>query len=331
MTLALVATSGGALAAQPSPPAGHRSAAQATGCEQPYEPWFQAYTYPEQTAVPDLGAPINYGPAPDTDGDGTPDTIVDAGNGGTYTSMTITRGDGVITITPGSHTYVYLDRYGLPPGDLDGDGRDELLIGVDQQGQQYVLPGTTAPGTHAIDDVGIFTDTTLDGTVPVGDQNADGNGDVAGAGASEVQVLSGAEIMAPGPGGTLGPLTALVTYPGSNVTAAVLSPGAVPTIVTGHVISDGVTLTVRSAPPVDLVAHDVHTAYTGGVGTIGVYQHDGATFVSQSASDRSGSSVAVWNLTDPCSRYVALAEGSAPAEPEATPAAAVDGTAGYTG
>ncbi len=87
------------------------------------------------------------------------------------------------------------------------------------------------------------------------------------------------------------------------------------------------------------MAHAVHTAYTGGVGSIGVYQHDGATFVSQSASDRSGSSVAVWNLTDPCSRYVP--PGQVPAtppepddttpEPATTPAAAVAGTAGYTG
>lgn len=330
-TLGVVVASAGALAAQPTRTDAPDSVGQATGCEQPYEPWFQASTYPETVPVPSLGEPINYGPEPDTDGDGIPDTIVDAGNGGTYASMTITRGDGVITLTPGTHDYVYLDAYGRPPGDLDGDGRDELIIGVDQQGEQYVLPGATAPGTHAIDDVGIFTDAALNGTVPVGDQDADGKGDVAGSNGAEIEVLSGAEIMAPGPGAAIGPLTSITTYVGSNVTSAILIPGEEPTIITGRV-EDGVRLTVHAQPPVELAARNVYTEYTGGVGTIGVYQQDGDTFVSQSASDRSGSSIAIWNLTDPCSRYVAPTEvPTTPAEPEAAPAMPVEGTAGYTG
>jgi hypothetical protein len=330
----LVGTATTVIGAQPTSPR------QAVGCQQPYQPWFSAKTYPEPADVPELGPSIGIDTSkPDTDGDGTPDTIVDAGSGGTYEHLTITRGDGVVEITPGTHDYVYLNGYGPPPGDLDGDGRDELIIGVDQQGEQYILPGTTAPGTHAIDEAGISTGGRTQGNDPVGDQDGDGGDDVIYRTASGFEVLSGAELMAPGPGGTVGALSPIATYDGTDVTAAVLASGEAPTIITGARVGDETTVTVHSDPPVELTASGMYAEYGGGgVGTITVHRRDGATLVAVTASDRSGSSIAIWNLTDPCSRYMAPNPGlettsttKATGGGAAQPATPVAGTAGYTG
>jgi hypothetical protein len=337
----LVGASTSALAAapaRPSAPGSTAQAGQAAGCEQPYEPWFAASTYPAPADVPDLGDPIGIDTSkPDTDGDGTPDTIVDAGNGGTYESMTIARGDGTITLTPGAHDYVYLNSYGPPPGDLDGDGRDELFIGVDQQGQQYILPGTTAPGTHAIDEVGITPGNRSQGDDPVGDQDGDGADDVAYRTTDGFEFLSGVDLMAPGPGGPAGTLDPITTYTGSDLTAAVLADGEAPTIITGARVGDQTTVTVHGDPPVELTASGLVGEYTGGVGSITVHERDGDILVAVSAGDRGGSSLAVWNLTDPCSRYAGTSTSTTTpttttTDPSgAAPASPVSGAASYTG
>ena len=175
----------------------------AAGCTQPYQPWFEATTYPVGDPVPDLGTSLRYTVhAPDTDGDGVADTIVDDTDpaGGVYQSLTITRGDGTITLLPGpGHSYIYLGSYGPQPGDLNGDGRDELVVGVDTVGEQYLLPGTTAPGTHDIAAVGISLDGLSNVSQPVGDQNGDHKADLAFADSSGWSVYSGADLMAPGP------------------------------------------------------------------------------------------------------------------------------------
>ena len=139
---------------------------------------------------------------------------------------------------------------------------------------------------------------------PVGDQNGDHRGDLAFPDPGGWSIYSGADLMAPGPGGTVGPPTPIATYSGTDLSAVVLDPGAVPTIITGHPITDtSVSLTVHGVAPVELTASGVVTEYTGGVGGINAYHHDGQTFVTQQALTRGGSTIAIWNLTDPCSRY----------------------------
>jgi hypothetical protein len=299
VALSLVATQG--------LPAGAASAATA-GCTQPYEPWFQTTTYPVGDPVPDLGPSLRYTVRPpDTDNDGVPDTIVDDTDpaGGVYQSLTITRGDGTITLLPGpGHSYIYLGGYGPQPGDLNGDGRDELIVGVDAVGEQYLLPGTTTPGTHDIASVGISLAGLSNVSQPVGDQNGDHRGDLAFPDPSGWSIYSGADLMASGPGGTVGPPSPIATYPGTDLSAVVLDSGTVPTIITGHPVTDtSVSLTVHGVAPVELTASGVVTEYTGGVGGINAYPHDGQTFVTQQALTRGGSTIAIWNLTDPCSRY----------------------------
>ncbi|HEY7938346.1 MAG TPA: hypothetical protein VID05_00860 [Acidimicrobiales bacterium] len=297
--LSLVATQGLPASAAPTATA---------DCTQPYQPWFQTTTYPVGDPVPDLGTSLRYTVRPpDTDNDGVADTIVDDTDpaGGVYQSLTITRGDGTITLLPGpGHSYIYLSTYGPQPGDLNGDGRDELIVGVDAVGEQYLLPGTTTPGTHDIASVGISLAGLSNVSQPVGDQNGDHRGDLAFPEVSGWSIYSGADLMAPGPGGTVGPPTPIATYSGTDLSAVVLVPGAVPTIITGHPITDtSVSLTVHGVAPVELTASGVVTEYTGGVGGINAYHHDGQTFVTQQALTRSGSTIAIWDLTDPCSRY----------------------------
>jgi hypothetical protein len=288
--------------------AGAGAAPAVATCTQPYQPWFEATTYPTGPVVPDLGTSLLYTVRlPDTDGDGMADTIVDDTDpvGGVYQSLTITRGDGTITLLPGpGHSYIYLGGYSPQPGDLNGDGRDELIVGVDSVGEQYLLPGTVTPGTHDIASVAVSLNGLSNQSVPVGDQNGDHENDLAFLGASGWSVYSGADLLAPGPGGTVGPPTPLATYPGTNLSAATLVPGAAPTIITGHTLSaTSVSLTVQESPPIELTATGVFTAYTGGVGGIGAYRRDGQTLITQEADTRGGASIAIWNLSDPCSRY----------------------------
>jgi hypothetical protein len=283
--------------------------------------------------VPDLGENITFTlPDPDTDGDGTPDTIIT----GDYLGVAVQRGDGEVKLRPGDeHDSIYLGGYGPQPGDLDGDGRDDLVIGVDQEGEQYLLPGTTDPGTHQIADVGISLDGFRNTMRPVGDQDGDGADDLAfpsgPVGDDQWSVYSGADLMAPGPGGAATPGTPIATYEGTDLAAAVLEPGQSPTILTGEITdptAPTISVTVYTDPSVALVASGVSTEYTGGIGRLEAWNRDGQILVSASASDRSGASLTVWNLTDPCSRFL-----NAPAAPTApaAPAAPVQSQARYTG
>ena len=325
----MVAASAAAAPAIPERSTGRAQAA----CAQPYEPWFSAYTYPTPAVVPELGPSIAFdvGP-PDTDGDGKPDGI----SSGNISKLEITRGDGVVTLLAGKqHKYIYLVGGGPHPGDLDGDGQDELIMGVDQQGQQYLLPGTTEPGTYELPDVAIDLDALSNSSRPVGDQNGDGSNDLAfptqvTAGALGWAVYSGDDLLASGPGGTATVPKAIAKYNGENLIAAPLKPGAAPTIITGSRYPATTNITVHASPPIALIARDVLREYTGGPGTLNAHSKDGQAFVTVAASDRSGSSFAIWNIDDPCSR--SAAQPAAPAAPSApNPAQPVAGTPNFTG
>ena len=303
-------------------------------CAQAYDPWFSAYTYTDPpTAVPDLGASIacETGP-PDTDGDGKPDVI----GSGDAKKVQITRGDGVVTLSPGDkHNYIYLTGYGPQPGDLDGDGRDELIIGVDQQGEQYLLPGTTAPGTYDIPDVAIHFDGLSSSSRPVGDQNGDGSDDVAfpgeiSPGKGGWAIYAGKDLLAPGAGGNLTAPPPIATYRGENLIAASLKPGAAPTIITGSRYPSSTNVTVFSSPPIQFIARDVLAEYTGGPGKLEAFSKGGQAFVTVSASDRSGSSIAIWNVDDPCSRFATQAPPPT-TTPAPIPAKPLAGSANFTG
>jgi hypothetical protein len=86
----------------------------------------------------------------DTDGDGHPDDVA-AGAG----TLSIRRGDGALTLFEPGHD-VGLRTW----GDLDGDGRDDLI--VDEDGAAiYVVSGLTRSGGASPRDAGVRVDDAL--------------------------------------------------------------------------------------------------------------------------------------------------------------------------
>ena len=265
--------------------------------------------------------------APDTDGDGVPD-VVDGETGLVH----VRRGDGTVTITrrggtvgtPGGQTWT---------GDLDGDGRDELLVYSTGRTEIHelellLIPGTVAPGVHDPGDVGILLPWQPGSPVwSVGDHDGDGADEVAVAidGDRYGAVVPGAQVLAPGPGGVLdqGSLRSLREVPQETVGVLELTPGVAPVFVTatdtGGDPATRVELQVLTEPPLRLRIGAVESigsgwgangrasGYRSGTDRVVVYRFEGG---------RSGyGGEGHWNLDAPC-----LAPTATPA-PAPAPAA----------
>ena len=149
----------------------------------------------------------------DTDADGVTDTVTIDEAAGTVT-VERTAGDLVLAagapVTPGLSSYRYGDR--LTAGDVDGDGRSDLVVTVHQDAT-YLVPGATPDGVHAPHEAGVRLVAPPGGSwyypggyYPVGDLDGDGADDLAlqaADGASDV--FRGPAVAAPGPGGTMEP------------------------------------------------------------------------------------------------------------------------------
>ena len=127
-------------------------------------------------------APAHVTATVDMDGDQVADTV----SGPTDGTLTITRADGVLTLTdvPPSPPYPgFPASYSqtVTGGDLDGDGRQELVVTqgyvpgfqLPYRYDTWIVRGTTAPGTLAIADAGL----AIRGRV-VGDVDDDGRDDL---------------------------------------------------------------------------------------------------------------------------------------------------------
>ena len=137
--------------------------------------------------------------APDTDGDGVADVALEGVDDGA--AFALARGDGelVLAVAGGS--------VGAPggaswAGDLDGDGRDELLVFVaDGSGAAdhplYVVPGAIPAGRHDPRAVGARLPAFAGmPAAPLGDVDGDGNQDLLLPRSSdELMVVSGTIIM----------------------------------------------------------------------------------------------------------------------------------------
>ena len=161
-------------------------------------------------------------PKLDTDGDGKDDKVTETSKG-----LDIARGDGTLRLLTHGDTPspIWSSDPRFLPGDLDGDGHEDLLLyvsGTNEDGEWYALSGATPPGTHELADVGVrlpvqhmYPDpghTAIYGVVsdhvggPGPDylvRNTDGGG-----------LVPGEALLAPGPGGTLDHFPVAIPLPG---------------------------------------------------------------------------------------------------------------------
>jgi hypothetical protein len=200
------------------------------GCAQPYEPAYQEISVPTEPPLSwswPNGGTARPAPAPsfDTDADGTSDTVTVAED---RTSLTVHRSSGDLTLVVTAPLVVTTtDATGAAAGDVDGDGRDDVLVtaydpaDVDPAGavlaSAYLVSGTTPGGVHALTDVAAqpFGPPAAGWPRGVGDVDADGHDDVVRSQgpnlvlpAEPTAVWSGADLdLAPGPpaGGPVAP------------------------------------------------------------------------------------------------------------------------------
>lgn len=352
-----------------------------SACSAPYLPLYgrsayvnsggpgvdQKQLYPAQPTVePSIdGFQPGYADAtgkdePDTDGDGVTDTV-------TFDPFTIRRGDGVITITDPDRGLLSADRYYA--ADLDADGRDELFLRSGSgptfdPDRYYVLPGTTAPGTYRADAVAIRLPTPPEvhlaidrppvtlGFTPVGNQDGEPGEDLLVAlDPSRAGIVSGVDLLAPGPGGTVAaydPVETIDPAAGSFLSALVVGSGA-PALAFYRSEGDHATITLwnqgrlanyRTAGP-GAAAADAN--YANGHAAW-VNTDDGRTLLVVTTGGRGLNTSYYWGLDDPCRALPLAGDGTptpatgSPAPPTdgrgagaATPATPVDDRATYTG
>jgi hypothetical protein len=171
-------------------------------------------TTDEYLDVQDLVQPSPDG-AVDTDGDGTADRVIVDQRG-----VEVTRGDG---------TLLFAGAELRTSGDLDGDRRDDLVLHLADH--DVAVAGTTAPGDHDPDKVGVRLGPRLNYVWPDdldGRPGADFAAPQRDAERSRTTVWSGAAVLARGPGGDARDLRPARTYVGLTRAVASLTPGGRP-------------------------------------------------------------------------------------------------------
>ena len=286
-------------------------------------PWLPLYAQDETTApasvpptevrpsggtpIPDL-AELRFR-VPDTDGDGTADEPLTSVDNGAAFAMS--RGDGELVLavpggsvgSPGGASWA---------GDLDGDGRDELLVYVaDGSGEVdhplYVVPGATPAGRHDPRDVGVRLPAFAGmPAAPLGDVDGDGNQDLLlPRSADQLMVVSGTIIMDAVGGAVPRDVQPLVALPADVRGTLLLGDARTVPIRVRPVDGDpaATELVLITEPPLVLrtdrqplaVAVAANGAITG-------FDNDGGRHVQLAMpGTRSGTQlVFVWNLDEPC-------------------------------
>lgn len=333
--LASAAVLAGALVLHPTTAGG-----QAAPCEAPYSPVAFAEVYPAQDELPEVpGTDVTSEPqltAPDTDGDGQPDTLAESPE-----QVTVTRGDGVVTLTAvGGGTP---DVTGVP--DIDGDGRDELAVVVPEGPDigTYLVPGTVATGSTPVPDAGIkIFDAQSDvHLVPDATDRLLVSERITFAPdiPSITNMLDATDVLALGPGADASSAPPEAQYEGRLWRYAdlggslalvmfqtVIDPGGDRTLTIVVAEGDGDVLELTSEP------HPFFSNDPGPLGPLEVIVGSEGTFVRLSQSSRSGAADYLWSLDDPCTPYTGPAEATPPATtPTAPPAAPVAAEAAFTG
>jgi hypothetical protein len=288
--------------------------AAAAGCDQPYLPARSTHSWEPPVQGPSLDRLQRVRTsAPDTDGDGRPDTVtVEHSADLDEWRLHVQRGDGTVTfaepVPPGrdapelpSGAFVF-DRPSAWWGDVDGDGRDDLLVSqilrpqgdADQVSTLYLVPGTVAPGVHRPSEVGTLV--PGEDADEVGDQDGDGGVDIA---LRDGRVVSGRALLA-------GEVRVLRTLPAPLV--GVLELGGPPTIVVAPPAPrDVLDLTLLGSPDVRLRSAGV--PFPSGDSSslrVGATRSGGHRVVWAATLTRAGGSSWTWDLDAPCapSRHV---------------------------
>jgi hypothetical protein len=156
----------------------------------------------------------------DSDGDGVAD-VVDGATGTVVPSVTVHRASGDLTFTAGDGVIARAQ----PASDLDGDGRSEIEISTPaapgNENPTYLIPGSTPDGSYDPAAAGIRVPGQIPYEFRAGDVDGDGADDVVASGSGS-SIISGRDLMAPGPGGTFaGPSTSL---PGERIGIVRITP-----------------------------------------------------------------------------------------------------------
>lgn len=318
-------------------------------CAPPYQPIYAdadqegslQQTYPpEPVDPPDLdGRSLDVAVEPgwhlDSDGDGHDDVVDYDGR-----DLVIRRTSGTLRLTSshgGDPTWTSAEG-AFAPGDLDGDGREDLLVhvGGEDDGRWFAVSGATPDGSWDVWDIGVLLPGRTDypsGEEPgvrggVGEQLGAPGTDVLARDAGGSGVVDGAALLAPGAGQELAsfPISAPVDGElrlridlGGDHTAFLVAAG-------DYTVGATALRVWRDGQVLELVPHD-------GAGYL-AYEHfsvvespAGRLLVSTTSSRGGETWRIVWNLDHPCGPgSTAVWSGATPG-----PATPISGDAGYTG
>ena len=145
----------------------------------------------------------------DSDGDGVEDTV-DGATDAVVPAITVHRGSGDLVFTAPDGVIARPQQFAR---DFDGDGRSEIEVStadaLGQLGSTYLVAGSTADGIYDPADAGVLTPGRIPFGMETGDVDGDGAQDLVN-GDLRTTVISGRDLMAPGPGGTFeGPVLEL--------------------------------------------------------------------------------------------------------------------------
>ncbi len=326
-------------------PGGGSSALRSGSCAEPHLPIVglrsdghanPAYAvWPDRSTLPPvlLGDDLDHVVAlvtagVDTDGDGAADDIT-TDLSTVPEAVVIDRGDGTVRLNLDGHSSIALTNF--PVGDLDADGRDELLVlsrsAETAADRVFVIPGSTPAGEHQADEAGIEIATYYD-LMAAGDQ-IDGpghdllvrSGGPPDEGPRTSTLVSGDRLMAVGPGGKA-PLTGdgptFEGWPGGVFDVGDRLP-ALATLEHGldggvlvHLWRDGESTRFTSPPEITFPSHP-HVSMAR-------LAADGGRLVLRVGhSDRGGSLALLWDVEDPCRELPRAETLLPPAVPGPTP------------